>query len=73
MPWKPDDEFVVTHPSAPFTGHKGKVDVVDLPFPYPVKGTVETDQGRKPCWWRLDEINPPEAERPTEQIEAVTG
>jgi hypothetical protein len=73
MLWKPDDEFVVTHPSAPFYGARGVVDNVNRPFPYPIQGAVETPDGWKPCWWRLDEISPAEVDAPTEQIPAVTG
>ncbi len=73
MSWKPGDEFVVTHASAPFYGGHGTVDEINRPFPYPIKGTVGTPDGDKPCWWRLDEIEHRDVDAPTEQIEAVTG
>lgn len=73
MPWKQGDRFVVTTASAPFFGAVGVVDRADFPFPFPIQATVETADGPKPSWYRLDEIDPAEVEAPTEQIPAVTG
>ena len=73
MSWKPDDEFVVVHPSAPFYGCDGHVTEVDLPFPYPIKGLVSSGDRVVPCWFRLDELGPAQADAPTEQIPVVTG
>lgn len=73
MSWKLGDRFVVTTESAPFFGALGVVDRVDFPYPFPIVATVETADGPKKSWYRLDEIDPAEVDTPTEQIPAVTG
>lgn len=73
MQWKPDDTFVVTKPSAPFFGARGTVKRTDFPYPYPITADVETADGIKTSWFRLDEIEPAQADAPTEQLPAVTG